>query len=108
VFTKKAIKKLAAKSGHKFFLHACFVTRGGSVISFGNNHGCTHAEVRALNKIKDPRRRKGTVLYSFRMRRTGSLGCAKPCPACLATMVEAGVEKCYYSDWDGSIKFFKL
>lgn len=38
------------------------------------------------------------------MRGTSGLGCAKPCPVCLALCQNVGIRNIYYSDWDGEIK----
>lgn len=75
--------KLASKSLHKQHFHAAIITCGGAVVSTGYNHKFLHAEMDALGKLKPSQSRKRLTLYSFRWRKGGQFGMAKPCSKCL-------------------------
>lgn len=100
-------KKIAKKSTHHQHSHASFVVVGGSIQSMGYNCGTTHAEEKALKQLW-PNKRAGVTVYSFRWRKDGSLGMAKPCPKCETFMRDAGVKKVYYSDNNGVVHMMKL
>lgn len=46
-----------------------------------NNHSL-HSEIACILKVKNKTKLKGAILYSIRIRRNGTVGIAKPCPAC--------------------------
>lgn len=80
-------KKLASKSQHKQHHHACIITKGGKIIATGYNHRFMHAEVDALRKMdtrfwRTRKKSKGLTLYSFRWRKGGGFGNARPCAQC--------------------------
>jgi pyrimidine deaminase RibD-like protein len=84
-------KKLAAKSQHHQHHHACIITKGGKIIATGYNHLTMHAEMDALRKVTtrflySGKVQKGLVLWSFRWRKNGTWGNAKPCERCMYWM----------------------
>lgn len=99
-------KKECARSEHHIFKHAAFVIKGGSIVSSGYNHGHTHAEYHALNKLW-PNKRKNVIIWSIRLTRTGKVSNAKPCPKCEKYLRENGVKTVFYSTTDGEIKKMK-
>src|SRR5210317_1597417 len=78
------------KSSYKHPLGAIVVNRG-KIVGRGFNTvnyvggraylNGIHAEISAINNT-DPNKRKNSTLYIARRKRSGGLGCAKPCPAC--------------------------
>ena len=101
------IQRWASKSNHKQHHHVVIVERGGAVVAVGYNHDETHAEVAALGKVW-PNKRKGLRIWSFRLRRDGQLGMAKPCKKCQQFLRENGVKVVYYSGPDGKMERMKL
>lgn len=101
------ISRIAEKSNHHQHRHAVLVVRGGQIVATGYNHNEIHAEVNGLSKIW-PNRRKGLKVYSFRIRRDGSLGLAKPCVECEAFLKANGVKQVWYSTNEGTIELMKL
>lgn len=101
------IRKLATKSTHKLYHHVVIATRGGAIIATGVNHNNTHAEVSCLNQIW-PNRRKGLKIWSFRLRRDGKMGMAKPCTECQEFLRENGVKMVHYTDGSGQIQTMRL
>lgn len=100
-----AIKE-AAKARHHHQLAAILV-RGGKIISIAHNHSHVHAEHAALNRAW----RSGTdgaTMYVIRVKRSSSIGLAKPCKMCIDRMVQAGVRKVVYTDNDGNFHTMKL
>lgn len=100
-------QKNCLKSDHHQHYHCAIVVKGGSVVSVGYNVGTKHAEIQALNKMW-PSERKGVTLYSFRFRKGGTWGMAKPCRKCESYLKENGVKVVYYTDENGTIKKMKL
>lgn len=98
---------LAAKSKHACHKHAAIVVRGGAIVSFAVNHHEMHAEVAALKKLW-PSERRGTKVYSLRLRRSGTLGLAKPCTECEEFMSKNGVKQVFYTNKDGTWSKMKL
>lgn len=96
---ERLAKKLALKSTHKQHHHAAILTRGGAIIATGYNHETRHAEMVALGQLF-PDNAKGCTLYSFRWRKNGTWGNAKPCSECAKYLV--GV-KVYYTDAGGKL-----
>ncbi len=96
---------LAAEVAARFFkdekrhfaLGAIGVRKDGAIVSARNgscqspNRHC-HAEFRLCKKLD-----VGAVVYVSRVKKDGSFGCARPCPACAMKMRSTGVHKCYYS-----------
>lgn len=100
-------QKISKKSSHHQHHHAAFVVVGGKIQSIGYNIGDTHAEVKALQQLW-PNKRHGVKVYSFRWRKNGTMGMAKPCIHCEKYMRDAGVKVVYYSDSNGQIQKMKL
>jgi deoxycytidylate deaminase len=96
------VTRLAPKLRERNQLHITIVTRGGAVVAVARNHGTVHAEYAALNKLW-PSNRRGTRVYSLRIRKNGRLALAKPCPACQSLIRNSGVRAVYYSTNDGVI-----
>lgn len=107
MFLALAKKICNTKSTHHQHRHAAFVIVGGKIQSIGYNCGTTHAEVKALSQLW-PNKRQGVKVYSFRWRKDGTLGNAKPCSECEKFLVANGVKVVYYSDADGDIQKMKL
>ena len=95
------------KARHKAHKHAVMVTRGGAIVSFGTNHDEVHAEVAALKQLW-PSERRGTKIVSIRLRRSGTLGMAKPCPECQEFMRQNGVKSVMYTNRQGDWETMRL
>lgn len=105
--TSMMMRLARTKSGHKAHKHAAIVVRGGAIVAVGVNHDLIHAEVNALAKLW-PSEREGTKVFSIRLRRSGTLGMAKPCPECEAYMREAGVKAVVFTNSNGEWETLKL
>jgi cytidine deaminase len=103
----KLVKLARSKARHKAHRHAVMITRGGAVVAFGTNHDETHAEVAALNNLW-PDQRPGTRAISIRLRRSGTLGMAKPCLECQEFMRKHGVKSVMYTNREGAWEHLKL
>ena len=102
-----AIKQAIKEAKHKFAFHGVIVVKGGAIVATGSNHDDRHAEVVALSKLW-PSKRKGTTVISVRVRKTGTVGMAKPCQACEQFLRDNGVKKVVYSDACGQMHTMKL
>ena len=91
----------AAQKSRQHKKHACFIFKGGAVISVANNTVASHAEVAALRKIKDAR---NTILLSVRVGRSGNLRNARPCTDCSHYIRSRGIKIVLYSTEEGIIK----
>lgn len=104
---RTAIAVAALKARHKTFLHAALLVRNGRILGAGWNEGTTHAEQMALYAVSGthtlPALPDGVELLSVRIRRSGRLGMARPCPACWALATRSGVRRVRYSDSHGNI-----
>lgn len=96
----RLLETLASSSPVPTFKHSALVLRGGAILSVGVNGKEKHAEAQALARLW-PSERRGTTLISCRVRRTGALGMARPCPACRRLMASAGVKTVIYSTNEG-------
>lgn len=99
--------KLCKKSTHKQHHHAAVAVVGGAIKAIGYNHGTTHAEVHALQKLW-PSERKKVKLYSFRFSKSGKWAMAKPCSNCEQYLRDNGIKTVYYTDNDGEIVKMKV
>lgn len=84
-------RKIAGKSQHHQHHHCCIITKGGKIVATGYNHLFMHAEMDAVRKVttkalRQGRTQKSLVLYSFRWRKNGTWGNAKPCDKCMSAM----------------------
>jgi deoxycytidylate deaminase len=95
--------KLCLKSRHKDHYHACILTIGGAIFETGFNLEKLHAERNALMKLR-PEQRKKATLYSFRFKKSGGWGMAKPCPECQKLIKESGIKKVYYTGVTGELE----
>jgi deoxycytidylate deaminase len=91
---------LALRSTHKVHHHAVAVVRNGRVLGLAYNSSLEHAEIRGLKRIKN---KKGCLLWSIRLSKTGKLLLAKPCEDCESQLREWGIKAVYYSDSFGNI-----
>lgn len=92
--------KLCSKSLHKQHFHCAIITCGGAVVATGYNHKFLHAEMDALGKLKPSQSRKKLTLYSFRWRKSGTWGNARPCLKCLPWLQGF---KVYFTNEQGEI-----
>lgn len=93
-------------SNHSLHHHAAIVVRHGKIVATSCNWNWRHAEVRALMRTSEALW-KGCIVYSFRFSK-GKMLNARPCEACQAFMIAAGVKRVYYSTSSGEIKEMKL
>tara|TARA_B100002052_G_scaffold298419_1_gene331853 strand:+ start:2078 stop:2470 length:393 start_codon:yes stop_codon:yes gene_type:complete len=66
-----------------------------------------HAEMDAINKIKDKKKLKKASLWSIRYKKVNGkyiLGNAKPCIHCRNLAMKWGIKHVYYSDDNGQIQ----
>ena len=91
---------LSADKNRKAFIGCCAIRSDGVIVSSRNGSTPSpkgisptcHAERKCLRKSG-----YGATLYIARSRRDGSVGCAKPCKRCVASMKSMGVKKAYYT-----------
>ena len=108
---------LAKSNPAKQKMAAVIVDKRGRVLSYGvNSYVSTHpiqakfgrltgnpeaiwlhAEVSALVKL----RHKPHTMYVARVTKDMRPAMSKPCPACSAAIIEAGVKRVIYYNWDG-------
>lgn len=98
--------KEAAKARHRHRLGAVLL-KGGKPIAVAHNFSYIHAEHAAIgrawrNSIE------GCTIVVVRVRRNGKLGMARPCPNCMERLIDAGIRKIIYSDFDGNMREEKL
>ncbi len=106
-FEEKAVRKIARRSDHKWAHHVAILFQGGEIVSIGYNKGECHAEEMAIRKLQMARG-KAQTLRSVRIRRDGRLGASEPCPGCLKLILEAGIRRVYYSDYEGREQQLRL
>lgn len=92
--------RLAKSSPYRQWQHAAIVYRGSTVVGMASNTRNLHAEVRALNKVKN---KKNLTVLSVRVNRLGQLRMAKPCEDCRRFLLQHGVKTVLYSTDDGRI-----
>lgn len=114
--------------GLEYFLCALIV-RGGSVVSVGFNKKptntfvehyadvargkrdycmSTHAELDAVCKARAKVDLRGTKLYVTRIKPSGGMGLAAPCPICQHVLFNYGIRKAYYSIDDQNYGIMKV
>lgn len=86
-----------------FLVGAAAIRGDGAFVSAGNGPAIgvspeVHAECRLAAKLD-----RGADVLVIRVRRDGTIGCAKPCPECRTRLLRARVAKLFYSDKDGDI-----
>lgn len=99
---KRALRE-AQKSPHHTFKHATLVFKGGALFATGYNHDERHSEVVALGKLW-PGDARGATVVNVRIKKSGKVGMSKPCLACQKILLDRGVGKCYYTDYEGQMK----
>lgn len=99
-----ATAKIAATSNYRFKIAAMLV-KSGRVFGADTNvykvtpatppkRLSTHAEVRVIKSTKNT---EGATLYVARLRGDGCVSMAKPCAWCIATILDAGINKVVFS-----------
>lgn len=58
---------------------------------------CTHAEIDAISKAKNTKMLKQSRIYVSRVKKDGSLGMCRPCPACLQALGNSGISEIFYT-----------
>lgn len=111
---KEAIR-VANKSKHEFRVGAVLY-KGGSIIraSFNTKQYINyrrknfifvptrHAEMACMHLMPLDVLNDCSMLV-VRVSKANTITCAKPCSACLSAMLNAGIKKIFYSDYDGEI-----
>ena len=92
---------------------SAMIVKGGQIVSRGvNRHhrdGSIHAEVSALTQmIRRKASPEGCEIYVYRFMADGSYGLAKPCQECQRALLEAGIKRVWYSDYDNQMKTLSL
>lgn len=112
-------RKVALSNGHDFHL-AAILKRNKSIIKIGTNSYKTdpkfkrthdngvidyqlHAEMDVLRLYKP-----GDEITVLRFLADGSLTMAKPCKHCQQFLIDAGVKRVLFSNWNGEIQELKL
>ncbi|MGH9425076.1 MAG: hypothetical protein ACRD2L_02040 [Terriglobia bacterium] len=96
------LRRLAAKSTHRFAFHSTLLLRGGAPVAWGYNHGERHSEVVALGKVRF--NGEGLTAINFRLGKSGESRLSKPCTDCHRILLTAGVKRCYYSSSNGEFE----
>lgn len=105
------------------FVLLLIINRVLNVLSTGHNkytnidrilNKSTHAEVDAINNLKNTRIKKKINIYVLRVNRTGNLCYSKPCDNCVSYMNKIlikrnyKINKIYYTQSDVNILSMKL
>lgn len=121
-------KNMAAMSDHQYTHIGCVAVIGNRPISCGFNKNKTHtvqsyynqyrgfsdisqltqtgthAEIDCLNKIWYQNVNWSKIkLYIFRIKNDGSIGIARPCPACMAAIKDKNIKDIYYTTDNGYV-----
>lgn len=108
--------RMAPTSDHSVHKHVCFVFFKNTLLAADVNMGWRHAEERAIRRTslwkdylhrgkKFPGvKRKGLIVWSFRIAKNGLVRNAKPCEICEDMMRKIGIDKVYYSDEQGELQ----
>lgn len=111
--SEKRARMLAEKSNMRQNV-AAVIVGGGKILGKGFNrrlgyNASHHAEVNAINSmIRQKRSPQGADIHIYRFRADGSYGLSKPCKSCLEAIIDAGIKRVFYSDYDGTMKSFKV
>lgn len=101
-------KELAHRSPNRLKHAAIVLDNKWRVISHGVNHGYVHAEVDAIRKIPESKRRN-LIVIGVRLSQAGHhIATAKPCRACQKALYKSGVKKVFYTTKDRNIVEAKL
>ena len=106
--------KEAAKSSHSQHRLGAVIVKGSRILSAGYNDiyrssrllhvNTLHAEAAAILKLLKEKRLSdlcGSELYVTRFTRGGSVGCSKPCAACMDLIRSVGIKKVHYINTKG-------
>ncbi len=91
-----------------YVLGAVALRADGTLVS-SRNGSCqhptpsTHAEARVLRKAGAM-----ATVYVARIKKDGTVGCARPCPHCLAALINRGAIRCYYTISDSEFGVIEL
>ena len=118
-------KQISTQSNHRYKI-GCVVVSGHRIISSGCNSdtktmpiqakldsehfncecaGKVHAETEALLYfIRHHISLNGATLYTYRERKDGTYGCARPCHRCMQLIKLVGIRKIVYTTNDGVAK----
>jgi deoxycytidylate deaminase len=89
------------------------VARGGKVIARGYNRknfqSSTHAEEDALRQlVRQKKGAEGATITVIRYLADDSFGASKPCPRCMEQLIDAGIKRINYFDYDGNFHTERL
>lgn len=101
--------------GNKVVASTCNTEKGHPVQNEYNRYrgfydgvGKLHAEIRALAQIKHLNLPSNKLeVYIWRCLKDGTLALARPCPACRAALIDAGIRHIYYTD-NGSFHYEEI
>lgn len=100
---ERILRKLASKSDHEHYKHACLIVRGSNIIAQGFNKGAKHAEISAIGvkHKKDSSYFHNSTLYSFRFNKSGPAN-SRPCQNCESLIRSLMIREIVYF-WDGQL-----
>ena len=92
---------------------AAFIIKGGTIRATGYNkrsfHGSTHAEIDAIRKMRFQKGgSQGCDLYVYRFYADGGYALAKPCVPCMKKIINAGIKRVFYSDYDNKMRMINI
>ena len=118
-------KQISIQTNHKHKI-GCVIVSGHRIIGSGHNSdtktvplqamldskhfqcecsGKVHAETEALLPfVRHHVSLAGATIYTFRQRKDGTYGCARPCPRCMQVIKMVGIKKLVYTTNDGIAK----
>ena len=91
------------------------ILMGDKLVSFGYNQNKTHprfgtwslhAECNAI--IKAQSELYSSVIYVVRLLANDQLSMARPCPTCLNLIVDSGIRRVVFTDYNSSIDFLDI
>lgn len=98
------------------FRHVSYVSYGGKIISYGENHvsgnKSIHAEIAAINYLLKncfkQRKFSRLKLVVYRIKSDGTYGNSKPCQNCIQTLKMYGLKSVLYSNESGNFVCEKI
>lgn len=94
----RLLLKSATKSDYKS-RHSAMILKHGRPLAVAHNFRGRHAEERVIQKVGEAAH--GATLLSFRLKKDGLPGLAKPCHACSAFIRSAGLKRVWFTDEKG-------
>jgi len=102
--------RAARHSEHPKYRVGAVVVRSGNILGVGFNSMKTHpksttyfqrihAELKAILNAQDDV--SGADIYVVRLVKPGGMGCAFPCPACEALLIDSGIKRVYATNNNG-------